>query len=115
MAIAARRPAPPPPTRSTSWSATTGSSLTPELLVHQHSTAVVHDLPVDAAVVVLLAMALAAAGEQHVLGDQPLQVLGRRPLAVVRMFARREQGVEARDGGGHGVPPGPKSVLHSAP
>ena len=42
--------------------ATTASSLTPELLVHQHLAAVVHDLPVNAAVVELLAMALAPAG-----------------------------------------------------
>src|SRR4029450_371601 len=35
MAIAARSPAPPPPTRSTSWAAAV-PSLTTKLLVHQH-------------------------------------------------------------------------------
>ena len=86
---------PPPPTRSTSWSATTASSLTPELLVDQDLAVVVHDLPVDAAVVELLAVALAAAGVGHVLGDEPLQVLGRSPLAVVQVPARRERCVES--------------------
>ena len=95
MAMAARSPAPPPPTRSTSWSATTASSLTPEFLVDQHPAAVVHDLPVDAAVVELLAVALASAGVRHVLGDEPLQVLGRRSLTVVQTLARRERGVES--------------------
>jgi hypothetical protein len=95
MAMAARRPAPPPPTISTSWSATTASSLTPEFLVDQHPAAVVHDLPVNAAVVELLAMALASAGERHVLGDQPLQVFCRRSLTVVQTLARRERGVES--------------------
>ena len=56
---------------------------------------VVHDLPVDAAVVVLLAVALAAAGVRHVLGDQPLLILGRRSLTVVQVPARRERGVES--------------------
>jgi hypothetical protein len=80
---------------STSWSATTESSLTPEFLVDQHPAAVVHDLPVNAAVVELLAVALASAGERHVLGDEPLQVFGRRPLTVMQSLARRERRVES--------------------
>ena len=43
-------------------------------------------MPVDAAVVELLAVALASAGVRHVLGDEPLQVLGRRSLTVVQML-----------------------------
>ena len=56
---------------------------------------VVHDLAVDAAVVELLPVALAAAGEGHVLSDEPLQVLGGDPLAVVQALARRERWVES--------------------
>jgi len=55
----------------------------------------VHHLPVDAAVVELLAVALASAGERHVLGDEPLPVFGRRSLTVVEMPARRERRVES--------------------
>jgi len=80
---------------STSWSATTASSLTPEFLVNQHPAAVVHDLSVNAAVVELLAMALASAGERHVLGDEPLPVFGRGSITVVEMPARRERRVES--------------------
>src|SRR6476469_6949323 len=69
IAMAARKPAPPPPARSTSCVAATGLSLTPQLLVDQHRTTVVHDEAVDAAVVVLLAAGLAAAGEPHILSD----------------------------------------------
>jgi hypothetical protein len=56
---------------------------------------VVHDQPVETAVVELLAVALASAGVRHVLGDEPLQVLGRRSLTVVQMLARRERGFES--------------------
>ena len=55
---------------------------------------VVHDHAVDASVVELFAMALASAGVGHVLGEEPLQVFGQRPLAVVLMAARRERRVE---------------------
>ena len=48
-------------------------------------------MPVDAAVVVLLAVALASAGVGHVLGDESLQILGRRSLTVVQVPARRER------------------------
>ena len=51
----------PPPTISTSCVATTRSSLTPQLLVHQHPAAVVDDQGVDAPVVELLAVRLAPA------------------------------------------------------
>ena len=43
----------------------------PGLLVHQHLAVVVDDLPVEAPVVELLAVALATAGVDHVLGDCP--------------------------------------------
>ena len=56
---------------------------------------VVHDLPVDAAVVVLLAVALATAVVRHVFGDQALLILGRRSLTVVQMSARRERSAES--------------------
>jgi hypothetical protein len=56
---------------------------------------VVHDHVVEAAVVELLAMALASAGVRHVLGDEPLQVLGRRSLTVVQTSARRERWFES--------------------
>jgi hypothetical protein len=72
-----------------------GSSLTPQLLVHEHFAVVVHDLPVDAAVVVLLAVALATAVVRHVLGDQALLILGGRPLTVVQVSARRDRSVES--------------------
>ena len=49
----------------------------------------VHHHVVHAAVVELLAVALAAAVVGHVLGDQPLQVLGRGPLTVEQTLARR--------------------------
>ena len=56
---------------------------------------VVDDLPVHAAVVVLLAVALATAVVRHVFGDQALLILGRRSLTVVQTLARRERGVES--------------------
>jgi hypothetical protein len=52
---------------------------------------VVHDLLVDTAVVELLAVALATAGERHVLSDESLLVLGPGSLAVVQDPARRER------------------------
>jgi hypothetical protein len=55
---------------------------------------VVDDHAVDASVVELLTMQLAPAGVDDVLSDQPLQVLGRRSLAVVDLAARRERRVE---------------------
>jgi hypothetical protein len=55
---------------------------------------VVHDHAVDASVVELLAMDLAPTGVGHVLSDEPLQVLGDQPLAVVNLAARRERRVE---------------------
>src|SRR5687767_9297288 len=101
MAIAARRPAPPPPTISTSWAARTSPSLTSELLVEQDPPVVVHDQVVDAPVVELLAVALAAAGEGDVLRDEALQVLGDGPLAVVQAPARCEGRGKAADGCSH--------------
>jgi len=73
----------------------TSSSLTPELLVHQHPAPVVHHHVVEAAVVELLAVHVAAAGEDHVLGDQSLEVLGQGPFAAALATARRGDRVES--------------------
>ena len=56
---------------------------------------VIDDLPVEAPVVELLAVALAAAGVDHVLGDEPLGVFRRYSLTVVQVPARRERCVES--------------------
>ena len=56
---------------------------------------VVDDEMVDAAVVELLAVALAAAGEPHVLSGESLRVVGDRALAVVLVSTRRECDVES--------------------
>src|SRR5688500_17414792 len=104
MAMAARRPAPPPPTIRTSCAART-TSLTSPLLVGQHLAAVVDDHAVDAAVVELLAGAPAAAGVAQVLGDQTLVVLGHVLLPAVRASARCEPGLESGGGCAHGPPP----------
>jgi hypothetical protein len=71
------------------------SSLTAELLVDQHLAPVVHHHVVHAAVVELLAVDLAAAGEHEVLGDQPLEVLGQDPFAVALATARSGGRVES--------------------
>jgi len=56
---------------------------------------VVDNKMVDAAVVELLAMALTATREPHVLSGQTLRVVGDRALAVVLMSTRRECDVES--------------------
>src|SRR6478609_1254052 len=83
MAMAARSPAPPPPTIRTSCAACTTPSLTAQLLVGQHLATVVDDHAVDAAVVELLPGAPAPAGVAQVLGDQTRVVLGQELLAAV--------------------------------
>src|SRR5688572_30190795 len=107
MAMAARRPAPPPPTIRTSCAA----SLTPQLLVRQHLSVVVDDHAVAAAVVELFPGGPAPAGVAHVLGDQALVVLGREPLAAARASARCEPWLESGGGCTHGPLPcvGPPS------
>src|SRR5688572_32078392 len=105
MAIAARRPAAPPPTIRTSWAARMTPSLTAPLLVRQHLAVVMDDHAVDAAVVELLAGAPASAGVAHVLGDQSLVVLGQEPLAAVPVSAGRERRLESGSGCAHGPPP----------
>src|SRR3954454_21481114 len=105
MAMAARRPAPPPPTIRTSCAARTTPSLTAPLLVRQHLSAVVDDHVVDAAVVELLAGAPASAGVPQVLGDQALVVLGHVQLAAVIAPARCEPGLEGGSGSIHGDTP----------
>src|SRR4051812_23951946 len=102
IAIAARSPAAPPPIRSTSCDAI-GSSLTSQLLVDQNSAAVVHHPEMDAAVVELLLGAPAATAEPHVLGDEPLQVLGVAALTVVRAAAGSEPRLEPADRRRHGT------------
>src|SRR4029450_4328809 len=104
MAMAARRPAPPPPTIRTSCAARMTLSLTSPLLVRQHLSVVVDDHVVDAPVVELLPGAPAPAGVAKVLGDQPLVVLGHVPLAAVPVSARCEPRVECGSGCTHGAP-----------
>src|SRR5687768_2088843 len=105
MAIAVRKPAPPPPTISTSCAAPITPSLTAQLLVRQHPPAVVDDHAVDAAVVELFPAAPAAAGVAQVLGDQALMVLGQVLLAPVPASARCEPRLENGGGCTHGPPP----------
>src|SRR3954468_5789114 len=102
MAMAARRPAAPPPTIRTSCAARMTLSLTPPLLVRQHLSVVVDDHAVDAAVVELLAGARAAAGVAQVLGDQTLVVLGEVLLAAVPVSARGECRSKSGSGCAHG-------------
>src|SRR6476661_7067865 len=105
IAMAARRPAPPPPTISTSCAAPVPPSLTAPLLVRQHSSAVVDDHSVAAAVVELLPGAQAPAGIAQVLGDQTLVVLGHELLASVPVSARCAPWFESGSGCTHGPPP----------
>src|SRR5688572_33496233 len=100
--MAARRPAAPPPTRSTSCVPAVGGSLTPELLVHQHLAVMVHDHVVDAAVVELLAVALASAVEAQVLRHEAVHVLAHELLARVLLAAGRDPVFEGSDRCGHG-------------
>src|SRR5687768_17010983 len=88
MAIVARRPAAPPPIMSTSWGPS-ASSLTPDLLVDQHAASMVLDQLVEAAVVELLTMRVAAAREHDVLGDEALLVFRHGALTAVLATARR--------------------------
>src|SRR5262245_3174665 len=97
MAMAARNPAPPPPTMSTSWAARMRPSATPKLLVDEHLSAVVDDHAMDAAIVELFFGALAPAGVAHLLGDQPLLVLHHDAFAVTRSAARRRNRLERTD------------------
>src|SRR5688500_14787322 len=101
MAMAARRPAPPPPTIRTSCA----TSFTSPLLVRQHPSVVVDDHSVVAAVVELLVGAPAPAGELQVLGDQTCVVLGHELLAAVPVSARGEPWLESGGGCTHGPPP----------
>src|SRR4051812_374308 len=94
MAMAARSPAPPPPTIRTSCAARMTLSLTSPLLVRQHLSVVVDDHAVAAPVVELFPAAAAPAGVPQVLGDQTLVVLGQVLLAAVPASARREPRVK---------------------
>src|SRR5688500_10186203 len=105
--MAARSPARPPPTISTSWAATTAPSLTAQLLVDEDPASVVDDKTVDAPVVELLAMGLAPAREAQVSRRQTLQVLGDVLLAVLHPAAGRGPRLEPARGGRHGAPPAP--------
>src|SRR4051794_27487288 len=105
MAMAARRPAPPPPTIRTSCAARTTLSLTAPLLVRQHLPVVVDDHAVAAAVVELFPGAPAPAGVPQVLGDQTLMVLGQVLLAAVPASARCEPWFKSSSGGTHGPSP----------
>src|SRR5215210_7355407 len=105
MAMAARRPAPPPPTIRTSCAARMTPSLTAPLLVLQHLSVVVDNHVVDAAVVELFPGAPASAGVLQVFGDQTLVVLGHVLLASARVSARRPPWIEDGGGSTHGPPP----------
>src|SRR5215211_1969247 len=105
MAMAARRPAPPPPTIRTSCVARMTRSLTSPLLVRQHLSAVVDDHAMAAAVVEFLPAAAAPAGVPQLLGDQTLLVLGQVLLAAVCASARCEAWPESGSGGTHGPSP----------
>src|SRR3954467_12689419 len=105
MAMAARSPAPPPPTIRTSCAARRTLSLTPPLLVRQHLSVVVDDHAVAATVVELFPGAAAPAGVAEVLGHQTLVVLGQVPLAAVSVSARCECWFKSGSGCAHGSPP----------
>src|SRR3954467_13006015 len=105
MAMAARRPAPPPPTIRTSCAARMTLSLTSPLLVRHHPPVVMDDHAVAAAVVELFPAAPAPAGGLQLLGDQTLGVLGRVLLAAVFVSARCEPWVECSSDAAHGPPP----------
>src|SRR3954469_14919805 len=94
MAIAARRPAAPPPTIRTSCAARMTLSLTSPLLVRQHLSVVVDDHAVATSVVELFPAAAAPAGVPQFLGDQALVVLGHVLLAAVSASARCEPWVK---------------------
>src|SRR3954452_241212 len=104
MAIAARSPAAPPPTSSTSCAAAI-SSLTPELLVGQDPAVMVGDHPVDAAVVELLLADPTSAREPQVLCDETLLVLGHERLTVPARPTWREPCLERADRCRQGVLP----------
>src|SRR5262245_6960466 len=101
MAMAARSPAPPPPTISTSCEAANSPSLTAELLVDEHLSLVVYDHQVHAPVVELLLGAAAAAGVVHALGDEALQVLDHGTFASVALPAGCERILETSDRRSH--------------
>src|SRR3954471_12204991 len=105
MAMAARKPAPPPPTIRTSCAARMTLSLTSPLLVRQHPPVVMDDHAVAAAVVELFPAAPAPAGVLQFLGDQTLVVLGQVLLAAVPVSARCEPWVECSSDATHGPPP----------
>src|SRR3954468_1565969 len=105
MAMAARRPAPPPPTIRTSCAARMTLSLTAPLLVRQHLPVVVDDHAMAAAVVELFPGAPAPAGVPQVLGHQTLVVLGQVLLAAVPVSARCEPWFKSSSGGTHGPSP----------
>src|SRR4051812_1273263 len=105
MAMAARRPAAPPPTIRTSCAARMTPSLTAPLLVGEHVPVVVDHKTVAAAVVELFPAASAPAGELEFLGDQPLMVLGQELVAAVPVPARGEPRLKSGSGCAHGPPP----------
>src|SRR3954467_673852 len=105
MAMAARRPAPPPPAIRPSCAARTPLSLAAPLLVRQHLPVVVDDHAVAAAVVELFPGGPAPAGVPQVLGDQALVVLGQVLLTAVRVSARCPLRLESGGGATHGPPP----------
>ncbi len=55
----------------------------------------VHDQTMNASVVELLPVAVAAAAEDEVLGDEALRILRDGPLTLVRVSARGERRIES--------------------
>src|SRR3954464_13309110 len=105
MAMAARRPAAPPPTVRPWCAARMPPSLPAPLLVGEHVPVVVDHKTVAAAVVELFPAASAPAGELEFLGDQPLMVLGQELVATVPVPARGEPRFKSGSGCAHGPPP----------
>src|SRR6476661_8769097 len=101
MAMAPRRPAPPPPTIRTSCAVRMAPSLTAPLLVRQHLSVVVDNKAVDAAVVELFPGGPAPAGVPQVLGDQARVVLGQELLAAVPVSAWCDPWLESGGGCTH--------------
>src|SRR5262245_9885685 len=113
MAIAARRPAPPPPTSTMSGEEVTargrgagdeGSAMLGDELVHQDGAVVADQFSAHAAIVVLVPHAPAAAGVVPAVTDQALFVLVLAVLPVGHPSTGSPFAVEACGRGNHRSP-----------
>src|SRR5262245_12763529 len=113
MAIAARRPAPPPPTSTMSGDEVTargrgagdeGSAMLGDELVHQDGAVVADQFSAHAAIVVLVPHAPAAAGVVPAVTDQALFVLVLAVLPVGHPSTGSPFALEARGRGNHRSP-----------